>query len=335
MLQTTCDSARTPTSIRLPLPLVALRILLTGVATWMVCALYAFFLNPELAFFKHGYYVKQDWVRKMRRSYGTNIVIFGGSSCMAGVDSVYAEKTFSIPLINNGFGAGLGSHMLAQTTLKDLREGDTLIVALEPGLLMNSSEVPSLGVQFSFVTGQFGSLLRSQSISTASAFLALRPGAYHCFTLLGKIVLGQSLYRYAKDDFQEGGLLAIRERRPFSDPPVGPHHLSDDGKKLLHDLSGWCQGHSVRVAYTLPWMFYPPEHAAQMRKEFGKFLDEANIFLPILRDPIMGCYPIKEDFADSPLHLVPKAAQKHTDELARHILAWDVDLQGTRETAHQ
>ena len=80
----------------------------------------------------------------------------------------------------------------------------------------------------------------------------------------------------------------------------------------------------MRVAYTLPWSFSPPDRAkAYQRLNAGLALRIAE-FLPILRDARLGAYTVREHFADTDLHLTAEGAELRTDETADLIKHWRV-----------
>src|SRR5439155_3169943 len=116
---------------------------------------------------------------------------------------------YGLPAVNKGLAAGMGPQVITLHALEGLRAGDTLVVALEPGLLTQPFEVPSLGVQFSFAIGHpewvQRPALEGQRPTLLESLLALRPGSYHTITLLGKLLKRQPLYRYRVADASPSG----------------------------------------------------------------------------------------------------------------------------------
>jgi hypothetical protein len=311
------------------MPKVAAGLLVAALLSWGASAFYTLRINPELAFFKHANVLKQRWQSRMRRQYGTNIVVCGGSSCFTGIDARHIETRFSLPVVNMGFGAGMGPNVLGKLALGSVRSGDTLILAFEPGLLGQSFEVPALGSQFWLATDfsrAFGSLSVSQ---IASTLLALRPGGYHAFTLLGKMILHKPMYRYGLEEVREGGWHAVADRREVSPSAPTRYLLSQDGRRFLRETAEWCSKNNVRLACTLPWVYHLPEQAEEARSKFKIFQAEVNQYMAVLKDPFRGCYTVREEFADSNLHLIPTAAMKRSEELGRELLSWDVYEKGT------
>jgi hypothetical protein len=306
------------------IPRLALFLLATAILAWVLSAIYTIWLNPEMAFWKHAFRLKEDWQREMRVQFGTNIVVCGGSSCFTGVDAKYIQTKYSLPIVNQGFHAGMGPMVLGRLARKHLKPGDTLILAFEPDLLDRSFEIPALGNQFSLVVDSldtFGNLPLSQA---PSALLAFRPGGYHVFTLLGKFILRKPLYRYSNSEVQVGGWQAVVDRRDVQPSIPVRYHLSEDAKVFFRETAQWCAVNKVRLACTLPWMFHSKEDAERVRINFRSLLAEINVYMPVLRDPFLGCHSEREDFADTNLHLVPDAAKKRSDELARELINWDV-----------
>jgi hypothetical protein len=311
------------------MPKVAAGLLVVALLSWGASAFYTLRFNPELAFFRHANVLKQNWQSQMRQQYGSNIVFCGGSSCFTGIDAKHIQTRYGLPVVNMGFGAGMGPKVLGQLGLGSVRSGDTLILAFEPGLLGQGFEVPTLGSQFLLATDfsrAFGSLRVGQ---IASTLLALRPGGYHAFTLFGKMILHKPMYRYGLEEVREGGWHAVADRRDVSPSAPVQYQLSQEGRNFLRETAAWCATNNVRLAFTLPWIYHLPQQAEEARSKFKVFQAEVNQFMAVFKDPFAGCYTVREAFADSNLHLIPNAAMKRSDELARELLRWDVYERGT------
>jgi hypothetical protein len=94
---------------------------------------------------------------------------------------------YDLRVANLGLQAGIGVNVLTRY-VTHTRTGDVLIMAMEPDLLTASAGVPSLGKQFALAAGN-ADLLEEATISDRlSNLLAMRPGGYHFFTLIGKII---------------------------------------------------------------------------------------------------------------------------------------------------
>lgn len=299
-------------------------ILLGAIAllTWAITAAYSLWWNPEVAFFRSGHQKKQAWMQAMRARFGTNVLIFGGSSCASSIQSRRLVERHDLPGVNLGFGAGMGAGVLSQYALEAMRPGDTLIVALEPDLLTRAFEREPLGVQFALSIGRPGLVREQGRMDWPAALLDLRPGSYHVFTLLGKVLLGQPLYRYSPEDFKEDGWQEINDRRPFAVPPLAEAKPSAAALSRLQGLREECRARGVRVAATLPWQYCAPDQLAALQRKHLVFLRELATVLPCLREPSLGAHSQQADFGDTMLHLLPDAAGRRTDELAAAIKGW-------------
>jgi len=305
------------------IPRFAFAALAVMLAAWSLAALYTLRLNPEISFFKHAYLSKREWSRKLARNDQPKFVIFGGSSCGTSVNAARMLTNHHLPVVNMGLGAAFGAEVLTQFALSELRPGDTLIVALEPELLAGAGGLQTLGIQCSFAVGHPEFAIRAGA-SWPSALLSLRPGAYHCFTLLGKILFRQPLLSYSKDEIQPGGWHAVAARRNLPEPDVPVVSLSPHGRDLLRRIREYCVAHRIRVAYSLPWMYVPPQNEADAKAGFRTFLEQISAIIPVLNDAALGTHTIKDDFADTVFHLKSEAANLRTDEIARALRHWDV-----------
>jgi hypothetical protein len=303
-------------------PRWALQLAAVAFATWAVCAVYSLRLNPEVAFYRQAHAKKQAWLQSLRATYPTNILVCGGSSCASGFRAARLREQHDLPVANLGLGAGMGTPVLTQYALDAVRAGDTLVIALEQGLLIDPVSIEPLGVQFALAIGQ-PSLTRQQGfIDWPSSLFALRPGGYHTFTMLGKLVSGQRLYRYFPQDFKADGWQEITERRPFTFPPPTPLNPDGSGKAWLARLREECLRRNARLVLTLPWQYAPPETQAAMQRENLRYLRQLVGIVPLLREPSLGINSVRDNFGDTVVHLTPDAAARRSDEFAVAFKAW-------------
>src|SRR5215471_7366323 len=129
----------------------AAMLLLTAAAVWGLSIIYTLRWNPEVRNWLAGANIKIRWSEKMTQEYGSKILVYGGSSCSFSIDGERMLNRYNLPTVNFGRGADMGPTVLTESVLDYVRPGDTLIVAIEPGLLTESFDVPALGVQFSYV----------------------------------------------------------------------------------------------------------------------------------------------------------------------------------------
>jgi hypothetical protein len=295
-----------------------------AIATWAISAAYTLRLNPEMAFFRHAHELKREWFGELSRAHTNKIVIFGGSSCLTSIEPRRLRERHNLFAANEGLGAGMGARVLTRYALESLREGDTLIVALEPDLLAGPIELEPLGVQFALATGQPELLRGSALVNWPSALAHLRPGSYHAFTLLGKILLRQPLYRYARSELAEGGWHNVAARRDLGTPEVRTLTLSPAGREWLRTIRDECAQRHGRVAVTMPWRFCVPANLRATQRANLSFLREVAELLPVLREPSMGAHAVREHFADTDMHPIADAAALRTDELADALKTWAV-----------
>jgi hypothetical protein len=319
-------SSTSPSSA--PVPRLAVLLLAVALAGFGLCAFYTLRLNPELSYFVAASQVQSSWADKMTREHGAKLVAYGGSSCEFGIDAERLLNVHRLPAVNMGRGAAMGATVLTLGALQYTRPGDTLVVALEPVLLNESLEPSPLGVQFSVVTGHPEWVTRpaigTNSLSWPSVLLSLRPGGYHTLTMLAKLATGSQPFRYDVRDIRPGGISRTPLRLPITGPARHTGVLSEDARHLLTALREWTREHDVRVAYTLPWSFTPTDAATAYRRFNARFLMAVAEILPVLRDPRLGAYEVREHFADTEFHLTPEGAALRTDELADMVANWRV-----------
>lgn len=319
------DSSTSPFKARFPRRTVAL--LFVIVAAWSLCILFSLKLNPYIRLYVQASRIQDRWADQMTREYGAKILVFGGSSCAFSIDGERMLRRFSLPTVNYGRSASFGATVLTESVLEHLRPGDTLIVAEEPQLLCESLAPLPDGIQFScamhhpeWVTHP---VLDVQPASWFQVVTALRPGGYPTFTYLGKIATGKPLLRYHLTDYHASGWQQTAVRIKVTGPAYHFPHLSESGCKLLRNLRAWCDQHDVRVAYSLPWSYCPPDRLREFQKSNIDILLKINEFMPVLKDPCLGANTNIDLFADTVWHLTEPGSALRSDSLASSIKNWD------------
>jgi hypothetical protein len=310
------------------IPARAAVLLLTAAAVWGLSIAYTLHWNPEVRNWQAGANIKIRWSEKMTQEYGSKILVYGGSSCSFSIDGERMLDRFNLPTVNFGRGADMGPTVLTESVLDYVRPGDTLIVAIEPGLLTESFDVPALGVQFSYAMHHPEWVRHPQfdepGVSWFQALAALRPGGFHMFTILGKIASGKRLFRYQLSDYHPSGWEQTDVRVKITGPLDYGTDLSGNARALLGGLRDWCAQRHVRIAYSLPWCYTPAEKMKSFQERNVAILMQVNDFIPVLKDAHLGADTNLDDFADTQVHLTGPAAALRSDELAGQIKNWDL-----------
>lgn len=303
-------------------PRLLLRLLGTAFLTWVLAAIYTLHWNPEIAFHAGSRKIKhRTGGGELRHRFDFPAMIFsGGSSGLFSVDATRLSEQHQLLSVNYAMGAGLGPGVLLQAAAADTHGGDTVVLAFEPFLLTEPMEPTSMGIQFSFAAGQPEWVTRPAfavpAASWPSALLALRPGGYHCVTLLGKIVTRRPWYRYRLEDVDPNGLARTEVRLPVTSPPEFADTLPPAATNFLASVAEWGRTRGVKVIYSLPWGYCPTNEVPRVRARNVKLLREIAVYLPVLKDPSLGIHTEAADFSDSVWHLTSEGADRRTDELA-------------------
>jgi hypothetical protein len=218
--------------------------------------------------------------------------------------------------------------ILTMAALEETKRGDTLIMAMEPALLTDPPDLPYLGAQFSAAAGR-AEWLREPlppvaPLSWAGLAMALRPGGYHTFTMLGKLARGQELYRYRPEDMRPSGFNQTPVRIPITGPPGHGGDIPAGTREFLKSVREWCDQRDVRLAYSLPWAYTPTDLVTEFQRKNVEFLLQVSDIMPVLRDPRLGAYSVREHFADTAWHLNETAAALRTDSFGEQVRDWQV-----------
>jgi hypothetical protein len=303
---------------------LTLRLLAVAAAGWLGCAAYALYLDPSLRFYLGAARIKQAWAEKMGREHQSRVLVYGGSSCAFSINGERILGERGLPVVNMGLGAGYGARFLTRWALSEARPGDTLIVALEPGLLSGDLTDTTDAVHLSYALHQPG-LLRnldnSATFSLASQLLMLRPGGSHLITLVAKIAGGKPLFRYRLKDINPSGWMQTSVRLPVDSPgPAGA--LSAQGRGFLKDLAEYCRQRNVRLAYSIPWEFTHPDDQVSFQAQNAAFLLRVAELMPVLKDPTLGVCTNRAYYADTGWHLTEEGSNLRSDSLGRQLKEW-------------
>lgn len=311
------------------IPRLALWLASIALLTSLAGAAYTLWINPEVRFWKGAAQRKLDWCEKMRAKHGRVIGVVGGSSTTFAIDAASIEKNHGLPVANLGLHAGAGAEAIVGFGLAALQSGDTLIVSLEPGLLTGPiADAPNLGTQIAYALG-LPEMIRWDSAHPGPKLPAeltrLQPGSDNLITMAGKILLGMPLYRYDPSNSLPGGLQVTDERRDFktqdyTDASPPQIDLSEDARAFLTRLREECAERGIQVAYLLPWVYSPPQNAGSLRQAHNRFLNQVEQILPVLREEQYGVHEVRDDFADTSLHLTSTGSEKRTQKLAALLL---------------
>ncbi len=302
------------------IPWRAAKLLAGAALAWLAVGAYTMTLNPEVRYFRRAADIKRARVAALEAAGEGKVVFCGGSACGFSVDGLRLAEQHGIPAVNMGMHAGMGAWFLTAFAIDAAQAGDTLVFMMEPGLLTAPISVSALGAQMSMVLGDPGLMtadtLTGLGRSWFAAGVRLRPGAYHAFTMIGKLVGGKPLYRYRPEDIAADGLMSTDERRALGRKGTHAGALSPDGRHLVVALAAWAKANNVTLVYALPWQFVFPERMSEARKANRRLLDEISRSMPVLEPRDGGVMTNAAWFADTRWHLTEESRALRTDDLA-------------------
>jgi hypothetical protein len=311
-------------------PKLALPVALTATAilAWIGGAVYTLWGNPELRDFTIGARIKRAYSQQLTQEFGHKTIVFGGSSSSFSVDNLYATE-LGVPIANLALGAGMGAQVLTRFALLEAKPGDTLLMMMEPGLLQGKMESLQLGQQFAIAIhhprlAADGLQVDERSWLAPGVYLsALRPGGFHVGLVFAKLISKSPLYRYKVGEYKSGGQKITSVRLAPICPDEGGK-LSPEGRQFLTNLRDWCAAKKIRLAYSLPWGYCPPENVKAFQQHNLVTLRDIASLIDVLADPRLGAYSNAQQFADTGYHLSEEGARIRTAELVPLIREWHV-----------
>lgn len=284
----------------------------------LVCGLYTSYLNPEIQFLKRAWELKTESLVESESAKG-RILICGGSSVLVGVAPDIVASTSGRPVINLGLAAGMGADVLASLAVDQLREGDLLVVSIEPDLLTLPSKTSMLGSQVSWTTGNPHWLSPRTPDQWMVSLSHLRPGAYHAVTLAGKLLLGKPLYRYHSDELKQGGWQEIAFREEKLGIPVFGYNLTARGREVLQDATNKAEAAGARILYVPSYHFCHADRLENHLVGMNEFLNQVEQIMPVIRAEDMHATWDAKQFADTPWHPHPAVAKSYSVRLGNYL----------------
>jgi len=301
--------------------------MLVGVAAagaWAGAAFYSLHLNPELNFYRELSRVQRSWASELDKKTSSKIAAIGGSSTIFSLMPERAWEKHGVALVNFGLAAGMGPQVILLRGMENVQAGDTLLISFEPGLLTEDGAVPSFGIQYAFLEKRpewvCSPALGFSAISWSSAFLALRPGAYHMVALGGRMLRGMPAYRYSIKNTRKDAWVTTEPRAFEEAYPGFGSRLGHGWGQIFGALRIWAKEREVRLMYALPWAYCPPSQVSEFQTKNAKFLLLLEPHLPSLYDPRLGALSEKNLFADSPQHLNQEGSWLRTDDLCQWLM---------------
>jgi len=305
--------------------------LLAGLAWGAITAVaYTLWINPEISFWKFAYEKKLAWSKRVSTDFPSKTVFAGGSSCAFQIDASFLTREAGIPAVNMGMHAGMGSQALLAIALTAVNPVDTVVVAIEPGLLKDAPEVMPFGWQMLFATGAIWDPRAQIALGHASVWTAvphLRPGLAHCVAMTGKGLSGKAPYRYSRDDVHDGGEITTGVRMPCRPFPPTPMRLNPLAATWLDSIAKESPPLASDWAVLLAAGLTNPADCRASIQLLTNFQSGFSSRFLRLGAPELAIIDNPNAFADTPLHMTPEAMRARTIAIAARLRSQLIDFQ--------
>lgn len=273
----------------------------------------------ESAFFSEAIRTSERYAETLRADHPHLFVIFGGSTSRTSwIPSVLLDE-FGVPAVNFGLHAGFGPHVITELAMREVRTGDTVVVAFEPAILARDEATPPTGGADLFLHEEGLTFRRGRFFRLVPTHLVqyLQGNTRYNLFMLMKRFRHMKPYRYTvAENLHEDGWMEVLERRPLpfsaTPRPVAPIRLGNAGRALLLSIRDECERLGCRAVYALPPRLEGNPNAPAA---YSSLLQDILPILPIVRDPLLGCNPNPDEFADTPQHPIRPGALRATRSL--------------------
>lgn len=302
--------------------LLLLLLLLPGILFFAACSL------PSV--YQDSYYAELPaLVRRMDEAPGKRLILIGGSSVAFGVDvplleEYLKEKGFDYTVCPLGLYAAVGTSAMLSLSESALREGDTVILTLEPAadaltsyfgataFLKCAESEPSLFWRLN--SGQ-----RARVIGNTVPFLQEK----YAVVQSGQLPKAEGVY--AKSAFDENCNMAyLRQGNTMAlgydtSAPIALSGLTIE-KKFAEQVNAYCESAEKKGASV--FMSFSPMNKSAVTGDINDYftLCSETFDCPIISNPL-DCILDSGWFYDSNFHLNTAGAKLRTYLLARDILA--------------
>lgn len=283
---------------------------------------FSLFGDPEAVFWRKVGSKKMELrLQNFASKDSPRVFVGGGSSCSFSIHPDVLEEVTGMPAANVGGSAAMGYRYLIWLAIKEARDGDVVILHLEPDILRGretESSVLAAKVDFfgSFAKANAGALAgKVFEDPLADRLSAIRPGAKLIGTVLAKVASRRPLYLYRVEDLQPSGVLTTAVSDPNSDvEPFAPmaHWLDEDVAADLRLLADYGKKEGISIFYTLPWECFHEEALLGQREEHARYLNQLEKWLPVLRDEKMGAVSDNSWFLDTGYHMTLESGRYRT-----------------------
>jgi hypothetical protein len=301
-------------------------LLLSFCISWLASVLYLFALNAPVEKFARDTDEQDRWSQHFTADQGPRLVVTGGSSCTFSIDGEMATKRFHVPVINGGLEAGMGTYGVLLFSSRLTEPRDTLVLAIEPPLLLSPLDYTQDTLQFMIRKFEWGLLAQAKEVTgwavpLDSLFFSPRPGLENVAALLGRVVT-RTPFRYENARIKPGGLMVTDIRNSLPEDGYNPGLSPVNRDALLHFL-GWASHRGLRVVYSIPWYYVGKGRVNEQKRINARFLASLSKIMPVVREELFGVQTDPSLFADTNWHLTEQAAQVRTSELVTNVLAGD------------
>ncbi len=311
-------------SLKILLPFLVLTLTLS-------CGMYyTAFLNPEIRWLKMLNSVKCKAAMQHTKN---RVLIIGGSTVLFSIDAQKITRIIGHHVINLGLHADMGSLALIGYADQFVKNGDTLILSIEPDLLSGKVDSRRLGNQFMFFTGNDhasmgGETFPKYRIKYIENLLDVAsPGLRQIVNHAGKLILRRPIYRYShlKPD-QYGYILEkVYRAHPASH---GYPEISHEWLSILKQYVDHLTTKGVRSVYSLPW-FETDTNGPDLTCKIDLFLASINSIMPVVNDYEGVNFSDQSLFSDTSGHLSNRGAELRTQLLSEAMLNQAILPKGT------
>ena len=265
------------------------------------------------------------------------LIIVAGSSGLFGISAEEIHRATGFPTVNFGLHAALGGHYILQMARKEMRAGDTVLLAFEYELYESGNLIAD-GMNETFldyVLSRDPEYVRALPMRQYAKLVLSTPGSRIKLGLRNAFgrqsnLAAPAIGVYSSANISPLGdqLGAVRELRPvqyesridISHSLASGFSSAAPGFPVIREFCTWARNNGVRVLATFPNVAYKPEYdrpaAQKAPAQIRAFFESMGV--PVLGDARESILPV-EDFFDTCYHLLQPSSIERTRRLLVHL----------------
>ncbi len=299
-----------------------------GVATNVCFSLY---YNRDFRYFSKLIVTSSNWEKSLRETHPHVYVVAGGSSARAGIDPQLLLDEYNLPLINGALGAGYGfDGVVALASQQHLKSQDTLILAIEPGIVIGDDKEMLTPMGSRMLLKEQGLTLHKNPMLDQEWSIyakAIKGDSFAIASHLAKTLTRPAGQRYSYDahtQIHPSGWMEVTRRSNYHLPDallpgtqtLTRYNISDIAETSYLRMKNYCDSQGIKLIALFPRIYAEDSYRAYV---LWFMLQLTRLGIPVLYDSNVGVVTDYKLLADTVNHMNAEGTRLNTLEIGKNL----------------